>query len=88
MTTGNDFDVREAIAALSSSLTVGHPQLPSLLRKIHTTLKADPDVVTILSDEERATVIAGLEIQTRTKLAEVTTPKKSKSLKNMTLDDI
>lgn len=82
------FEVREAIASLSDMLTVGHPQLPTVLRKIHTALKSDPDVVTILSDEERARIIAGLEIQTRTKLVEVSAPKRSKSLKNMTLDDI
>ena len=82
------FDVREAIADISSKLLSGHPQLPLLLRKVHSALKQDPDIVTILTNEERAIIIRGLEVQTKVKLVEIATPKKSKSLKSMTVDDI
>ena len=83
------YDVREAIADISSKLAEGHPQIPLLLRKVHSALKADPDVVTILTDEERAVVIKGLEFQTKTKLIEVSTPApRKKALKSMTVDDI
>lgn len=82
------FELREAIADMATKLQEGHPQLPILLRKIHTILRDDPDTVTILSDEERAVVIAGLEKQTQIKLAEIAAPKKTKSLRSMTVDDI
>lgn len=79
-------DIREKIADLQNKLLTSHPLIPSLLRTIHTQLKADPEVVTLLKDEEINSIINGLQYVTKVKLIEVSVPKK-KALKNLTADD-
>lgn len=80
-------DIQEKIATLQAHLLSAHPLIPSLLRTIHTQLRADPEVVTLLEESEILTVARGLQHQTGIKLSEVSKPKKT-SLKNMTLDDL
>lgn len=60
----NHSEVQQNILSLQEALLSAHPEMPTLLRKIHTKLKADPAVVTLLSEEEIATVISGLKVQT------------------------
>ena len=79
-------DIREKIATLQSHLLTAHPLIPTLLRTIHTQLKADPEVVTLLEEGEILTIVNGLQHVTKIKLVEVSKPAK-KSLKNMSLDD-
>jgi hypothetical protein len=79
-------DIREKIATLQNHLLTAHPLIPTLLRTIHTQLKADPEVVTLLAEEEIRVIVSGLQYQTKIKLVEASTPKK-KSLKQMDLDD-
>lgn len=80
-------DIKEKLADLQNKLLTSHPLIPSLLRTIHTQLRADPEVVTLLEESEIHTLFKGLEFQTGVKLLEVSKPKK-KSLKQMTLDDL
>lgn len=79
-------DIREKIADLQGKLLAAHPLIPTILRTIHTQLKADPEVVTLLEDEEIKVIVNGLQHVTKVKLVEVAKPKK-KSLKTLDLDD-
>lgn len=79
-------DIREKIATLQNHMLLAHPLIPTLLRTIHTQLKADPEVVTLLLEEEIKVIISGLQHVTKIKLIEVSTPKK-KSLKSLILED-
>lgn len=83
------YEIKEKLALLESKLDEAAPGIPTLLREIHRVLKKDPDVVTILSDEECSIIVRGLKKQTATEIA--TSAKKkgtSKSLKQMTLADL
>lgn len=79
-------DIREKIAALQAHLLTAHPLIPSLLRTIHTQLKSDPEIVTLLAESEIKVIVSGLQHTTKIHLAEVSKPKK-KTLKNLDLDD-
>jgi len=79
-------DIREKIASLQSHLLSAHPLIPSLLRTIHTQLKADPEIVTLLDESEIKVIVNGLQHTTKIHLAEVSKPKK-KALKNLEPDD-
>lgn len=65
----NLMEIQETIQDLQSKLLSAHPEMPILLRKIHTKLKADPDIVTLLTEEEIAVIIAGLKEQTNVQFA-------------------
>lgn len=64
----NLMEIQSTIQELQEALLSAHPEMPSLLRKIHTKLKADPELVTLLSEEEIAQVINGLKVQTNVSL--------------------
>jgi len=88
-TNQQSFVIKEKLAALEEALLAATPNMPVLLKDIHTILRKDPDVVTILSEEECAIIVSGLKKQTRTEIAVSTlksTPKKS--LKQMTIEDL
>lgn len=84
------FELKEKVAQLEQALLNSHPQLPVLLRTIHTTLRNDPDNVTILSEEEVGVIVAGLKKQTMTEITTSTVKAASntKKLKNITLDQL
>ena len=83
------FEVREKLAHLEEALTAGTPNMATLLRDIHRSLKADPDVVTILSEEECSILVRGLKKQTATEIATTATKKGAKkSLKKLTIADL
>ena len=63
------FEVQEKLASLEEALLAGTPGMATLLRDIHRTLKADPDVVTLLSEEECSILVRGLKKQTATEIA-------------------
>ena len=86
-----NLEVKTKLDALQAALLESHPTLPTLLRDIHKTLKAQPDQVTLASEEEIHLVIMGLEKQTNSHLAaSVTKPSAAKkaSLKKVTSDDL
>lgn len=80
----------EKLLSLQNALLQAHPQIPSLLREIHTTLRKDPDIVTALSDEQIAVVVAALKRQTATEIITSATKKTgtTKALKNIGLIDL
>lgn len=83
------FEVREKLAQLEEALISATPNMPTLLRDIHRSLKADPDVVTILTEEECCILVKGLKKQTSTEIATSAVKKKpKKALKNLTVSDL
>ena len=78
----NLMEIQSTIQELQEALLSAHPEMPTLLRKIHTKLKADPELVTLLSEEEIAQVINGLKVHTNVQLtssAKKTTGEKKPS---------
>jgi hypothetical protein len=63
------FELKEKVAELSTLLLSKHPKMPGLLREIHTTLRAQPENVTLLSEEEIAVIVNGLKVQTGVEFA-------------------
>ena len=84
--------IQEKISNLQESLLTQHPTMPTLLRDIHVSLKADPAVVTLCTEEEICVIVQGLEKQTNTFLAESMTKTKSgaakKALSKVSVDDL
>lgn len=72
-------ELKEKVAALSELILTAHPTLPVLLRTIHTQLRADPELVTTLTEEEIGIIVSGLSKQTNTEI--VATVSKPASLK-------
>ena len=87
--TDTAFSIREKLAQLEEALTASTPNMPVLLRDIHRELKADPDVVTILSDEECSILVRGLKKQTSTEIATKAIKKTTKkAASRITVDDL
>ena len=87
--TASTMEVKEKLLRLEQALVSDTPAMPTLLRDIHRTLKADPDVVTILTEEECAILVRGLKKQTKTEIAAKAIKKApKKALSKMTLDDL
>jgi len=83
------FEVREKLASLEAALLAKTPDMPTLLRAIHKNLKADPDVVTLLSEEECSILVRGLKEVTKTTIAAKALKKGAKkALGKMTVDDL
>jgi ribosomal protein L6P/L9E len=74
------------IAELQEQIHTAHPRMPMLLKDIHAILKADPDNVTLLSEEDIGIIVSGLKKQTATEIAASITKKKS--LKSVTAMDL
>lgn len=81
--------VKEKLAEVEVCLTDRTPGLAGLLRTIHTQLKKDPEIVTLLSEEDCAILVNGLKEYTKTEISTRAVKKKGgKSLKQMTLADL
>lgn len=63
------FELKEKVAKLQEALLNKHPQMPVLLREIHAAIKAQPEQVTLLEEEEIQVIVKGLEKQTGVELA-------------------
>ncbi len=68
--------IKMNIAELEQALLAANPEMPTLLQKIHTKLRADPDIVTLLDEEEIGVIVNGLKSVTNTTIAE---PKAAKA---------
>lgn len=83
--------ISEKILSLQSALLESNPRMPVLLQEIHRAIKNDPAVVTVLTEEELAIVVSGLQRQTQTTIV-ATQAKPSaaakKALKNVTADEL
>lgn len=80
--------IQAKILELQDALVSSSPLLPNILQVIHSALKNDHETVTLLSHEERATVIAALMRQTNTQIVTTLAKKSGKALKNTSLEDI
>lgn len=77
------------ITELSSSILSSHPSMPSLLRDIHHNLKQDPELVTLLSPQEVASIISGLSRQTQTTIStQILTKSRGKKVSELSDDDL
>lgn len=77
------FELKEKVATLGQTILDRHPTMPTLLREIHTALRKQPENVTLLSDEEIAILVRGLENQTNTYLAATVSGAKKSSTKSL-----
>jgi len=65
------------------------PNMPTLLRDIHSNLKTDPELVTLLTPDEVSIIVSGLSKQTQTTITtSILSGGKGKSLKKISVDDI
>jgi hypothetical protein len=80
--------ITEKILTLQTQLLSQHPLMPTLLAEIHSTLRDNPDCVTLLTEEEIGVIVNGLSKQTATEIATTALKSKSKSLKQLSLDDL
>ena len=83
------FEIKEKLASLEAALLEAQPNLATLLRDIHRKLKADPDLVTILTEEECSILVRGLKKQTSTEIAGSAIKKSpKKAISKVTIDDL
>lgn len=83
------YEVKNKLAELEQSLLAGTPNMPTLLREIHRNLGRDPELVTMLNEEECSILVRGLKKQTNTEIATTAVKKaKTKSSKQLTLADL
>lgn len=54
-------NIRTQLAELEAALKQNIPSFPTILRDIHTKLRQDPEVVTLMSDAEIKLVLQGLQ---------------------------
>ena len=77
------------IAELGASVQAKLPNMPTILRDIHTILKNDHELVSVLSPEQIGVIVSGLSLQTQTTITtSVLSGGKGKSLKKISVDDI
>ncbi len=67
------------MAELEQALDEQVPGFVSILSQIHKKLRADPDIVTLLSDEEVGVIVAGLETHTNVTIVAPSAIKAAKS---------
>jgi hypothetical protein len=80
--------IRNNILELETALVETQPRFSVILRDIHSMLKANPDVVTILSEEEIGVVVSGLKRQTNIEIAVKSSSTRGARVKSMSLDDL
>ena len=80
--------VQEKLASLEVALLERLPEMPTLLRDIHKQLKKDPEMVTLLSEEECAILVEGLKRQTNTAISTSALKTKTKAQSKMTVADL
>lgn len=81
MTPEQSYELKEKVADLQGKLLSLHPEMPTLLRTIHTQLSQDPELVTVLTEEEIGIIVRGLSVQMKTEIT--TTPVKKESASAM-----
>jgi len=79
--------ISEKVLSLEQALLSQHPQMPALLREIWQTLKANPDCVTLMEEEQIGVIVNGLKRQTATEIATVAL-KSKKSVKSIGISDL
>lgn len=82
--------IQQSISELQNALIGQNPRMPLILREIHSKLKNEPHVVTLLTEDEIHNIVLGLEKQTTSHIvSSMAKPKSPKAaLKNVTTDDL
>lgn len=75
--------IKMQVASLQAALVANTPQIPGLLREIHKQLATNPDCVTLLTEEEIASIVQGLEKQADTVLVETTVKAATSAAKSV-----
>ena len=65
------------IAELKDAIDESLPNMPTILQDIHTSLRKDPEIVTLLAEDEIATIVKGLESYENTVIVEKSAKKKT-----------
>lgn len=74
-------DLFDKVSALQEALLSRHPMMPGLLRDIHTTLRSQPENVTLLSEAQISVIVNGLKVQTGIVFAAAATSTGAKGIK-------
>lgn len=83
------FHVQEKLAELEAGLLQTQPNIKDCLRLIHTKLKQDPDIVTLLTEEQCSILVRGLKKQTQVEIAtKAVKAKPKKKLTDLAADDL
>ena len=80
--------VKEKIESLAAIMVAETPRLPSVLSDIRILLNKNPDVVTLLDEEEINQLVNGMAVRANAKFAEVVVKTKRVSLKNTSVADL
>lgn len=80
--------IKEKVLSLQEALLSQHPTMPTLLRDIWQTLKANPEQVTLLEEEDIGVIVNGLKLQAKQEIATVALKTKTKSIKQLSLADL
>jgi hypothetical protein len=86
-------NIKAKILEMNEALLAANPRMPLLLRDIHIHLQKDPELVTIITEEEIGMIVNGLKKQTQTTLVtavikQSTSAVTKKKLSNLTVDDL
>ncbi len=82
-------ECKNKILSLQQVMIEETPKLPIVLGEIKRILLKNPEVATLLTEEEIGKLVAGLSVRANEKLAEaVVKSTRTKSTKNATVDDI
>lgn len=78
----------QSVTSLEEALLDRHPRMPGLLSEVYKALKAQPENVTLMNEEEIHVIVECLKVQTGVEFAEKITKSKSASakLKNATTE--
>ena len=79
--------IKMQIAELQDLILQAHPRMPVLLQDIHKILKADPDNVTLLTEDEIGVITTGLMKHTQVEIS-TSALKTAKKRKDITLEDL
>lgn len=80
--------LREKVLELQQALLSSNPMMPQLLRHIHTQLRMEPELVTMLAPEEIGTICQGMQKQTMSVIATAAAKSKTKKATQLTLEDL
>ena len=77
----SDTELFDRVSQLQEALLSRHPSMPGLLREIHTTLRAQPENVTLLNEDQISVIVNGLKEQTGVVFAKAAMSSGTKGLK-------
>ena len=79
------FELASKCAELSEMLLSKHPRMPVLLAEIHSTLRQQPENVTLATEEQIQTIVSGLKAVTQTEFAAATVKSSASATANKSL---